>query len=146
MLAPWWWDVEMVNALAALIVAVTGLTSGVMIGRARSRPEREAQAAEIAAIRAAAEAAAEQTTNDHGTNLRDDVTAVQGRVDLVLDALAAESRARRDADERFSEKLDSVAASARVYRAEIFRRVRELERATSDCALARLPKDPDQVV
>lgn len=136
----------MVNAVAALIVAVTGLTSGVMIGRARSRPEREAQATEIAAIRTAAEAAAEQTTNNHGTNLRDDVTAVQDRVDLVLDALAAESRARRDADERFSEKLDSVAASAMVYRAEIFRRVTELERATSNCALARLPKDPDQVV
>lgn len=136
----------MVNALAALVVAVTGLTSGLLIGRARSRPEREAQAAEIAAIRAAAEAAAEQTTNDHGTNLRDDVTAVQDRVDLVLDALAAESRARRDADERFSEKLDSVAASAMVDRAEIFRRVTELERATSDCALARLPKDPDRLV
>ena len=133
----------MVNALAALVVAVTGLTSGLLIGRARSRPEREAQAAEIAAIRTAAEAAAEQTTN---TNLRDDVTAVQDRVDLVLDALAAESRARRDADERFSEKLDSVAASAMVDRAEIFRRVKELERATSDCALARLPKGPDQVV
>lgn len=136
----------MVNALAALVVAVTGLTSGLLIGRARSRPEREAQAAEIAAIRAAAEAAAEQTTNNHGTNLRDDVTAVQDRVDLVLDALAAESRARRDADERFGEKLDSVAASAMVDRAEIFRRVTELERATSNCALARLPKDPDRLV
>lgn len=136
----------MVNAVAALIVAVTGLTSGVMIGRARSRPEREAQAAEIAAIRTAAEAAAEQTTNNHGTNLRDDVTAVQDRVDLILDALAAESRARRDADGRFSEKLDAVARSARVDRAEIVRRVTELERATSDCALARLPRDPDQVV
>ena len=145
-MAPWWWDVEMVNALAALVVAVTGLTSGLLIGRARSRPEREAQSAEIAAIRAAAEAAAEQTTNDHGTNLRDDVTAVQDRVDLVLDALAAESHARRDADERFSEKLDSMAASTMVDRAEIFRRVRELERATPDCALARLPKGPDQVV
>lgn len=136
----------MVNALAALVVAVTGLTSGLLIGRARSRPEREAQAAEIAAIRAAAEAAAEQTTNNHGTNLRDDVTAVQDRVDLVLDALAAESRARRDADERFSEKLDSVASSAMVDRAEIFRRVTELEQATSNCALAGLPKDPDQLV
>lgn len=136
----------MVNALAALVVAVTGLTSGLLIGRARSRPEREAQAAEIAAIRTAAEAAAEQTTNNHGTNLRDDVTAVQDRVDLVLDALAAESRARRDADERFSEKLDSVAASAMVDRAEIFQRVTELERATSDCALARLPEDPDHLV
>ena len=145
-MAPWWWDVEMVNAIAALVVAVTGLTSGVMIGRARSRPEREAQAAEIAAIRTAAEAAAEQTTNNHGTNLRDDVTAVQGRVDLVLDALAAESRARRDADGLFSEKLDALARSARVDRAEIFRRVTELERATSDCALARLPRDPDQMV
>ena len=136
----------MVNAVAALVVAVTGLTSGVLIGRARSRPEREAQAAEIAAIRTAAEAAAEQTTNNHGTNLRDDVTAVQDRVDLVLDALAAEARARRDADERFSEKLDAVAASAMVDRAEISRRVTELERATSNCALARLPKDPDQMV
>lgn len=136
----------MVNAVAALVVAVTGLTSGVMIGRARSRPEREAQAAEIAAIRAAAEAAAEQTTNDHGTNLRDDVTAVQDRVDLVLDALAAEARARRDADGLFSEKLDALARSARVDHAEIFRRVTELEQMTSDCALARLPKGPDQVV
>ena len=136
----------MVNAVAALVVAVTGLTSGMLIGRARSRPEREAQAAEIAAIRAAAEAAAEQTTNDHGTNLRDDVTAVQDRVDLVLDALAAEARARRDADGLFSEKLDALARSAMADRAEIFRRVTELERATSDCALARLPKDPDQMV
>lgn len=136
----------MVNAIAALVVAVTGLTSGMLIGRARSRPEREAQAAEIAAIRAAAEAAAEQTTNDHGTNLRDDVTAVQDRVDLVLDALAAEARARRDADGLFSEKLDALARSARVDHAEIFQRVTELERTTSNCALARLPKDPDQMV
>ena len=136
----------MVNAIAALVVATTGLTSGMLIGRARSRPEREAQDAEIAAIRAAAEAAAEQTTNDHGTNLRDDVTAVQDRVDLVLDALAAEARARRDADGLFSEKLDALARSARVDHAEIFRRVTELEQTTSDCALARLPKDPDQMV
>ena len=132
-MAPWWWDAEMVNAVAALVVAVTGLTSGMLIGRARSRPEREAQAAE-------------QTTNNHGTNLRDDVTAVQDRVDLVLDALAAEARARRDADGLFSEKLDALARSARVDRAEIFRRVTELEQMTSSCALARLPKDPDQVV
>ena len=145
-MAPWWWDAQMVNAIAALVVATTGLTSGMLIGRARSRPEREAQDAEIAAIRAAAEAAAEQTTNDHGTNLRDDVTAVQDRVDLVLDALAAEARARRHADGLFSEKLDALARSARVDHAEIFRRVTELERTTSDCALARLPKDPDQMV
>lgn len=136
----------MVNAVAALVVAATGLTSGMLIGRARSRPEREAQAAEIAAIRAAAEAAAEQTTNNHGTSLRDDVTAVQDRVDLVLDALAAEARARRYADGLFSEKLDALARSARVDHAEIFRRVTDLERTTSDCALARLPKDPDQMV
>lgn len=145
-MAPWWWDVEMVNAVAALIGAVAALASGVMIGRARSRPEKEQQAKEIAAIRAAAEAAAEQTTNNHGTNLRDDLTAVQSRVDLVLDALAAESRTRRETDAEFGRKLDAVALSARMDHGEIFRRVAALERTTSDCSLSRLPRDPEGVV
>lgn len=145
-MAPWWWDVEMVNAVAALIGAVAALASGIMIGRSRSRPEKEQQAKEIAAIRAAAEAAAEQTTNNHGTNLRDDLTAVQDRVDLVLDALAAESRVRREKDTEFGRKLDAVALSARVAHAEIFQRVAALERTTSDCSLSRLPRDPEGVL
>lgn len=145
-MAPWWWDVEMVNAVAALIGAVAALASGIMIGRSRSRPEKEQQAKEIAAIRAAAEAAAEQTTNNHGTNLRDDLTAVQGRVDLVLDALAAESRTRRETDAEFGRKLDAVALSARMDHSEIFQRVAALERVTSDCSLSRLPRDPEGVV
>lgn len=145
-MAPWWWDVEMVNAVAALIGAVAALASGIMIGRSRSRPEKERQAAEIAAIREAAEVAAEQTTNNHGTNLRDDLTAVQGRVDLVLDALAAESRTRRETDAEFGRKLDAVALSARADHGEIFQRVAALERMTSDCSLSRLPRDSDSVV
>lgn len=145
-MAPWWWDVEMVNAVAALIGAVAALASGIMIGRSRSRPEKEQQAKEIAAIRAAAEAAAEQTTNNHGTNLRDDLTAVQSRVDLVLDALAAESRTRRETDAEFGRKLDAVALSARMEHGEIFQRVAALERVTSDCSLSRLPRDPEGVV
>lgn len=136
----------MVNAVAALVTAVAALTSGFMIGKSRSRPEKERQEAEIAAIRAAAEAAAEQTTNSHGTNLRDDLTAVQGRVDLVLDALAAESRVRRETDAEFGRKLDSLALSARMDHGEIFQRVAALERTTSDCSLSRLPQDPDGVV
>ena len=136
----------MVNAVAALIGAVAALASGAMIGRARSRPEKERQAAEIAAIRAAAEQAAEQTTNSHGTNLRDDLTAVQDRVDLVLDALAAESRARREKDMEFGRKLDAVALSARIDHGEIFQRVAALERTTSDCSLSRLPRDPEGMV
>ena len=129
-----------------LIGAVAALASGIMIGRARSRPEKEQQAKEIAAIRAAAEAAAEQTTNNHGTNLRDDLTAVQSRVDLVLDALAAESRVRRETDAEFGRKLDAVALSARMDHGEIFQRVAALERMTSDCSLSRLPQDSDSVV
>lgn len=133
----------MVNAVAALVTAVAALTSGFMIGKSRSRPERERQEAEIAAIRAAAEAAAEQTTNSHGTNLRDDLTAVQSRVDLVLDAVAAESRVRRETDAEFGRKLDAVALSARMDHSEIFQRVAALERTTSDCSLQRLPTDRD---
>lgn len=136
----------MVNAVAALVTAVAAVTSGFMIGKSRSRPEKERQEAEIAAIRAAAEAAAEQTTNSHGTNLRDDLTAVQSRVDLVLDALAAESRVRRETDAEFGRKLDAVALSARMDHGEIFQRVAALERTTSDCSLSRLPRDPDGVV
>lgn len=136
----------MVNAVAALVGAVTALASGVMIGRGRSRREKEQQDKDIAAIRAAAEAAAEQTTNNHGTNLRDDLSAVQDRVDLVLDALAAESRVRREADAEFGRKLDAVALSARLDHGEIFQRVAALERTTSDCSLSRLPHDPEGVV
>ena len=136
----------MINAAAALVTAVTAMVSGIMIGRSRSRSEREEQAKAIAAIKIAAEQAAEQTTNSHGTNLRDDLTAVQGRVDLVLDALAAESRVRREADAEFGRKLDSLALSARMDRGEIFQRVAALERTTSDCSLSRLPRDPDGVV
>jgi hypothetical protein len=136
----------MINAAAALVTAVTAMVSGVMIGRSRSRSEREEQAKAIAAIKVAAEQAAEQTTNSHGTNLRDDLTAVQGRVDLVLDALAAESRVRRETDAEFGRKLDSLALSARMDHGEIFQRVAALERTTSDCSLSRLPQDPDGVV
>lgn len=136
----------MINAAAALVTAVTAMVSGIMIGRSRSRSEREEQAKAIAAIKVAAEQAAEQTTNSHGTNLRDDLTAVQDRVDLVLDALAAESRARREKDEEFGRKLDAVALSARIDHGEIFQRVAALERTTSDCSLSRLPRDPDGVV
>nr|DAF20652.1 MAG TPA: Protein of unknown function (DUF2746) [Caudoviricetes sp.] len=136
----------MINAAAALVTAVTAMVSGIMIGRSRSRSEREEQAEAIAAIKVAAEQAAEQTTNSHGTNLRDDLTAVQDRVDLVLDALAAESRARREKDEEFGRKLDAVALSARIDHSEIFQRVAALERTTSDCSLSRLPRDPEGVV
>lgn len=136
----------MINAAAALVTAVTAMVSGIMIGRSRSRSEREEQAKAIAAIKVAAEQAAEQTTNSHGTNLRDDLTAVQGRVDLVLDALAAESRVRRETDAEFGRKLDSLALSAHMDHGEIFQRVAALERTTSDCSLSRLPQDPDSVV
>lgn len=136
----------MINAAAALVTAVTAMVSGIMIGRSRSRSEREEQAKAIAAIKVAAEQAAEQTTNSHGTNLRDDLTAVQGRVDLVLDALAAESLVRRETDAEFGRKLDSLVLSARMDHGEIFQRVAALERTTSDCSLSRLPRDPDGVV
>lgn len=136
----------MINAAAALVTAVTAMVSGIMIGRSRSRSEREEQAKAIAAIKVAAEQAAEQTTNSHGTNLRDDLTAVQGRVDLVLDALAAESRVRRETDAEFGRKLDAVALSARIDHSEIFQRVAALERTTSDCSLSRLPRDPEGAV
>lgn len=136
----------MINAAAALVTAVTAMVSGVIIGRSRSRSERGEQAKAIAAIKVAAEQAAEQTTNSHGTNLRDDLTAVQGRVDLVLDALAAESRVRRETDAEFGRKLDSLALLARMDHGEIFQRVAALERTTSDCSLSRLPQDPDGVV
>ena len=136
----------MINAAAALVTAVTAMVSGIMIGRSRSRSEREEQAKAIAAIKVAAEQAAEQTTNSHGTNLRDDLTAVQGRVDLVLDALAAESRVRHETDVEFGRKLDSLVLSARMDHGEIFQRVVALERTTSDCSLSRLPRDPDGVV
>ena len=138
---PWWWDAEMVNAVAALVVALTGLASGVAIGRSRSRREREYQDAELAAIREAAETASEQTTNHHGTNLRDDVTAIQDRVDLVLDTLAAESRSRRDADVKFGEKLDGLIVSSQLTHGELFSRLRDMESRTSECQLSRLPKD-----
>lgn len=136
----------MINAAAALVTAVTAMVSGIMIGRSRSRSEREEQAKAIAAIKVAAEQAAEQTTNSHGTNLRDDLTAVQDRVDLILDALAAESRVRRETDAEFGRKLDAVALSARIDHSEIFQRVAALEHTTSDCSLSRLPRDPEGVV
>ena len=131
----------MVNAVAALVVALTGLASGVAIGRSRSRQERESQDAELAAIRQAAETASEQTTNHHRTNLRDDVTAIQDRVDLVLDALAAESRSRRDADVKFGEKLDGLIVSSQLTHGELFSRLRDMESRASECQLSRLPKD-----
>lgn len=136
----------MVNAVAALIGAVTALASGIMIGRTRSRPEKEKQEKEIAAIRAAAETAAAQTANNHRTNLRDDLTAVQDRVDLILDALASESRARREADQEFKRKLDAMAISARMDHGEIFQRVASLERTTGDCPLPHIHPDADPEV
>lgn len=139
---PWWLDPELISAVSAAVIGLAGIFSGRMWGRSATRAEREQERSELARARRAAEAAAEQTTNNHGTNLRDDLTDVQSRVDLLLDAVAAESRARDSADARFSSKLDALSSTSQREHYELYKRVRELESMTSECSLKRLPRDP----
>lgn len=93
---------EVVTALAALGIAICGvLTMQLKSVAARLRSR-------IDAVHETAEAAREQVTNHHGTNLRDDLDQLSRQLREGLKAIQAsqnraDARAEREHDERVNE-------------------------------------------
>lgn len=93
---------EVVTALAALGVAICGVVTvqlKALSARLKSR---------IDAVHATAEAAREQVTNHHGTNLRDDLDQLsrqlrEGMTAIQASQNRADARAEREHDERVAE-------------------------------------------
>lgn len=93
---------EVVAALAALGVAICGMITvqlKALSARLKSR---------IDAVHQTAEAAREQVTNHHGTNLRDDLDQLSRQLREGLTAIQvaqnrADARAERERDERVDE-------------------------------------------
>jgi hypothetical protein len=93
---------EVVAALAALGVAICGVITmqlKALSARLKSR---------IDAVHQTAEAAREQVTNHHGTNLRDDLDQLsrqlrEGMVAIQVAQNRADARAEREHDERVNE-------------------------------------------
>ncbi len=93
---------EVVTALAALGIAICGVVTvqlKALSARLKSR---------IDAVHETAEAAREQVTNHHGTNLRDDLDQLsrqlrEGMVAIQAAQNRADARAEREHDERVTE-------------------------------------------
>lgn len=93
---------EVVAALAALGIAICGVITvqlKALSARLKSR---------IDAVHLTAEAAREQVTNHHGTNLRDDLDQLsrqlrEGLVAIQVAQNRADTRAEREHDERVNE-------------------------------------------
>lgn len=93
---------DVVAALAALSVAICGVITmqlKALSSRLRSR---------IDAVHETAEAAREQVTNHHGTNLRDDLDQLslqlrEGLTAIQVSQNRADARAEREHDERVDE-------------------------------------------
>lgn len=94
---------EVVTALAALGIAICGvLTMQLKSVAARLRSR-------IDAVHETAEAAREQVTNHHGTNLRDDLDQMSRRLREGLTAIqAAQNRADARAEREHDERVDEV--------------------------------------
>lgn len=103
---------EVVAALAALGVAICGVITvqlKALSARLKSR---------IDAVHETAEAAREQVTNHHGTNLRDDVDQLARQ---VREGMAAIQAAQNRADARAEREHDERVAEARMLREEMGR-------------------------
>ena len=93
---------EVVAALAALGIAICGVVTmqlKVLSARLKNR---------IGAVHETAEAAREQVTNHHGTNLRDDLDQLsrqlrEGMTAIQASQNRADARAEREHDERVAE-------------------------------------------
>lgn len=93
---------EIVAALTALGIAICGVVTmqlKVLSARLKNR---------IDAVHETAEAAREQVTNHHGTNLRDDLDQLsrqlrEGMTAIQASQIRADARAEREHDERVAE-------------------------------------------
>jgi hypothetical protein len=94
---------DVVAALAALGIAICGVITvqlKALSARLKSR---------IDAVHETAEAAREQVTNHHGTNLRDDVDQLARQVREGLASIqAAQNRADARAEREHDERVDEV--------------------------------------
>lgn len=93
---------EVVAALAALGIAICGVVTMQLKALAARLKNR------IDAVHETAEAAREQVTNNHGTNLRDDLDQLSRQVREGMTAIQAaqnraDARAEREHDERVAE-------------------------------------------
>lgn len=106
---------EVVSAAATLVVAMLGWVTW-RLRRAQTLTEATVARVGVHAARAAvaAEQAADQTTNDHGTNLRDDVDGLRDLIATVLARLdTAETARQADEAERRAEAAEVARRMAR---------------------------------
>lgn len=76
--------IELLTAMTALIVAVGGLLTVVLVQGQRARTEARKTAAEIEAMRRDTKRTVEHVANAHDTNLRADVDDVKAAQDQIL--------------------------------------------------------------
>lgn len=119
---------EVVAALAALGVAICGVITvqlKALSARLKSR---------IDAVHQTAEAAREQVTNHHGTNLRDDLDQLSRQLREGLTAIqVAQNRADARAEREHDERVDEV----RLIREELGRMREDIQSqraALDDCS------------
>ena len=108
-------DQEVLSAAVTLVVAMLGWVTW-RLRRVQAVTEDTVTRVGVHAARAAvaAEQAAEQTTNAHETNLRDDVDGLGALLTTVLARLDAAEMARQAADdERRAEAAEAVRRMAR---------------------------------
>lgn len=120
---------EVVAALAALGIAICGVVTMQLKALAARLKNR------IDAVHETAEAAREQVTNHHGTNLRDDLDQLSRQVREGMTAIQA---AQNRADARAEREHDERVAEVRMLREEMGRIREDLsaQRATlDDCPL-----------
>lgn len=91
-------DPRVIEALIAAAVATLG-TITVLLGWTAKR---------LTAVQKKVVATNEQVTNEHKTNLRDDVTRLSQKVDLVLDEMSSEKESREYRDKRAETQIDGL--------------------------------------
>ena len=94
-----------ITAVGGLITACGGVAGG-MFGAISAVSKSHKQTAEkLESIRELAHDAKEQTTNNHGTNLRDDIDALASRLDRLACQLEDLTAATRDGLKRLDRQL-----------------------------------------
>ena len=129
-------DPKVVEAMIGVVIAVLALVTGLLGLGVKRLKALQSDAAET---RKRVEVTNQQVTNDHDTNLRDDLTDVQRSVTSIRDDIAALTttvhEGFRRMDKQFGEandravsaerRLDNVEASAREDHKQLWQSIRD---------------------
>lgn len=120
---------EVIAALVSLIVAICG-TIAIQLRSVQARLKKR-----LDDVHAAAEEAREQVTNNHGSNLRDDLDALAAQMCEGLAAIqSAQNRADARAEREHGERVDEV----RLIREELGRMREDIQAQREDMQAQRV--------